>query len=335
MIGGPTLRPGTSLRTVARAVTLLAAVLAMAMLPACASRASLRRAPGLLTVESRWTVVDGRRVHYLDTGGGPRALVIVHGFAAYSYPFEGIIDSIPTGLRVLAPDLPGHGFSDPLSCEYTMDAMVGFLDGYTKALGLSRFALMGSSMGANIAAHYAAAHPRRVERLVLLSPVGLVGQEERVARISRHPGLMGVVTALIGRGTVRRVLQWAAGGEPELVTPELIEAYALSISTRERRACMRSVVCNIVAGSYLEEILPKISQPVLLIAGDHDPLIREWCLPEFRRLLTDERVVVFSGGGHLLHQQFPIEIAGLVGDFLSTGSRWSRLRPEAAVSLRR
>lgn len=335
MAAGYRSRPTPSLAATRSVRGVLAATLAVLLMSACATRASYQRALGRAVPESRWAVRDGRRVHYLDTREPGLPLVIVHGFAAYSYPFECLINAFPAGFRIIAPDLPGHGFSDPLSGEYTMEAMVGFLDAFTRGIGLTRFALAGSSMGANIAAHYAAAYPSRVTGLVLLSPVGLVGQAGRAGRIAGRPGLVRILSGFVGPCAVRRALRWAAGGDSELVTPELLRAYGLSVSTRERRACLRSVVRNIIAGSYLEETLPRIPQPVLLIAGDRDPLVKPPFVEKFRRLLIGKEVVIFSGGAHLLHQQFPVEVAGLVAEFVSTDARWKTPRLRAAVRLRR
>lgn len=285
----------------------------------CATRLPVGPRPRSSLVDSRWIEIDGRRIHYLEKGGSGGDLVIVHGFAAYSGPFEKIIGHLPSSLHVVAPDLPGHGFSEGLDNEYTMESFVRFLDAFTRAKELDSFCLLGSSMGANIVAHYAVRFPGRVEKLILLSPVGLVGQEKGMARISKRPLLARIVSGFVGRRTVRRVLSWASGGDTVLVTTDLINEYALSISTAKRRSCMRSVIGNVIDGSYLEDVLPRVAWPVLVIAGDRDPLVRPEHLEVFRRLLQQEKVEIFSGGGHLLHQQFPAQIADLVVDFLQVG----------------
>ncbi len=281
----------------------------------CATSIQLEQHPGFADPDSRWVQVDDRSVHYIETGGKGCTVVVVHGFASYSYPFEALIHSLPATFHVVAPDLPGHGFSEGLEDGYTMSKLVSWLHRFTEEIGLTSFVLCGSSMGANVVAHYAVRFPNQVEKVVLMSPVGLTGQAGRLSRYMHRKLLLRTASALVGRGTVRRVLKRAMEDSAVLLTSDLIDAYALSIYTRERRRCLVSIVTNIIAESELDGTLPRIWQPTLVIAGGKDPLVEPTYVDAYRRLLPNSKIVVFSGGSHLIHQESPAEIAELICEF--------------------
>jgi len=99
--------------------------------------------------------------------------------------FLDLIDRLSPDLRVVMPDLPPFGASDVPDSVHTMEYYLDFLAGFTDAVGLDRYYLMGTSMGANMAAHYAAKYPQAVRGLILASPFGLRDQAGRMSQIKR------------------------------------------------------------------------------------------------------------------------------------------------------
>jgi pimeloyl-ACP methyl ester carboxylesterase len=116
---------------------------------------------------SRYVELNGLRLHYLDWGGEEPPLVMLHGFTGHAHTWDYTAHALADHYRVLALDQRGHGDSDwtPL---YGSRPMVGDLLAFLDALGLARVTLMGLSMGGNVACLFAAAHPERIERLVIL-----------------------------------------------------------------------------------------------------------------------------------------------------------------------
>jgi long-chain acyl-CoA synthetase len=103
----------------------------------------------------------------------PRTFVFVHGFGGNARQWRYQLQHFCGAARVIAPDLRGHGLSDKPRTDYSMPSLVADLHA---ALGLlavtGKFVLVGHSFGGAIASEYAAAHPERVERLILIAAAG-------------------------------------------------------------------------------------------------------------------------------------------------------------------
>ena len=127
---------------------------------------------------SRYVDLEGLKLHYLDWGGPGTPLIALHGFTGHAHTWDSTAAALSERFRVLALDQRGHGDSD-WAPVYGSRAMVQDVSRFVDALELDRFVLMGLSMGGNVAYMFAASHPDRVDRLIILdigpeiSPVGL------------------------------------------------------------------------------------------------------------------------------------------------------------------
>lgn len=117
--------------------------------------------------ESKFIDLEGLRFHYLDWGGEGPPLVMLHGFTGHAHTWDHTAAALSDRYRVLVLDQRGHGDTD-WAAEYGTRPMVGDVLGFLDALGLATIDLMGLSMGGIVAFHFAAAHPDRVKRLVVL-----------------------------------------------------------------------------------------------------------------------------------------------------------------------
>jgi pimeloyl-ACP methyl ester carboxylesterase len=132
-------------------------------------RAEMDAAP----VTQVWTRVGAGRVHARAAGprdGGRTPVVLLHGLGMSSRYFERALGLLGVDRRVLAPDLPGYGRSTrperPLRLFEFADVIVRWLD----AQDLERIALVGHSLGCQLAGEIAARYPDRITRVVLASP---------------------------------------------------------------------------------------------------------------------------------------------------------------------
>ena len=113
--------------------------------------------------------MDAPRLHVaVDVGAGP-AIVLLHGIASSSVTFEYLVPMLQPGHRVVAIDLLGFGRS-PAGRSYTVEEHVAAVRRTIRSLRLRDVVLVGHSMGSLVATRFAARHPRRVRRLVLVSP---------------------------------------------------------------------------------------------------------------------------------------------------------------------
>lgn len=127
------------------------------------------------------TLPDGLRLHYLEAGEG-EPVVFIHGSGPGASGHSNFKENYPVfakfGYRVIVPDLPGYGLSDKPETQYTLDFFVNALTGLLDALDIQRCVLVGNSLGGAIAIKMALDLPKRVSRLVLMAPGGLMEKEQ-------------------------------------------------------------------------------------------------------------------------------------------------------------
>ena len=134
--------------------------------------------------------IGGLRFHYTDWGGGGPPLVMLHGLSGHARTWDDTAAALSGRYRVLAPDQRGHGDTD-WAPEYGFAPMAQDLLGFLDALDLREVTLMGLSMGGIVSFVFAAAHPERVRRLVVMD----IGPE--IARA----GATNVASALAAKDT--------------------------------------------------------------------------------------------------------------------------------------
>jgi pimeloyl-ACP methyl ester carboxylesterase len=266
---------------------------------------------------SFWRPHGGPRLRFLESThhSDLQTILLLHGWGSAAVVYREVMDALPGHIRVVAPDLPGHGGSQPLlRGAVTMHDLVEALDGLREACISGPVIVAGSSMGANIAFHYAAAYPHAVSGIVALSPVGLRGQTGLPNALFSSPSFVKALMAVSGDLVVRAFLRRAAGGDAAVLNDELVRGYLDNFRTAANRAAVAETTKAVLADSPLEAILPRIEQPVMVIAGDSDGLVTP-ALARYRRLLPDAEFVEISGGCHIIHAQFARRIAAEVERF--------------------
>jgi pimeloyl-ACP methyl ester carboxylesterase len=121
-------------------------------------------------LQYRTVAVNGLDVFYREAGPAEApVLLLLHGFPTSSHMFRQLLPLLADRYRVLAPDLPGFGFTtSPPATEftYTFDHLAEVMDGFTQALGLARYALYIFDYGAPVGLRLALAYPERVTALI-------------------------------------------------------------------------------------------------------------------------------------------------------------------------
>ena len=116
---------------------------------------------------SRKVGIDGLTFHYCDWGGTGSSLVMLHGLSGHARTWDHTAAALSDRYHVLALDQRGHGDTD-WAPEYGLRPMAQDLLGFLDALDLREVTLMGLSMGGLVSFVFAAAHPERVTRMVIM-----------------------------------------------------------------------------------------------------------------------------------------------------------------------
>lgn len=272
---------------------------------------------------------DGGRIRVLSAGEGS-PMVLLHGAGlgadAWAYQFR----DLSASHRVVAPDLRGHGGSDPGTLGVTIDAMAGAVAELLEARGLTDVLLVGHSMGGMVALRLARKRPEvfseRVRALVLASTTGgvtpdvapwntvmpLFGRAAVAAdRRLNGSGRFAFPVNPIGLGVTR--VAFGSGARPAHV-----EATARMLR-RMRPSTLVRLVPEIVA---FDERAPytALGVPAVVVVGDRDrltPPAGAWLLAE---TLPGARLVVYRGAGHMVMFERRSELSGLLSDLAGTES---------------
>src|SRR5215831_1143601 len=162
---------------------------------------------------SWFTRVNGVGIHYQEAGDEQATpFILIHGFISSNLIWSHILLPLANaGFRVIAPDLPGYGYSDkPADARYTIDEQARSVIGLMNAMGIESATVVGASYGGAIAALMALDYPERVNQLIL---VGAVSNDEAkkklLMRISRFPVVGDIVTPLFlgSRWVLRKRMQ--------------------------------------------------------------------------------------------------------------------------------
>lgn len=137
-------------------------------------------------MERQTISVHGHQISYRTGGSGPVVLLPRHG-----RKLRCVEDPRDLGQHAtyVAPDLPGHGFSDKPRRRYSLGAQASFLRDLLAALGHGSATVVGTSLGGGIAVQFSYQHPERCERLVLVGAGGLGEEVSPLLRLLAVPGL--------------------------------------------------------------------------------------------------------------------------------------------------
>src|SRR5258707_7922617 len=120
------------------------------------------------TVESRFTTLDGARIHYVNYGKGDEALVLIHGWTCNLDNWRDQFADFAKRNRVIALDLPGHGQSDKPQVTYSMDYFARAVDAVMRDAKVKRAVLVGHSMGTPVARQFYRKYPEKTLAIVIV-----------------------------------------------------------------------------------------------------------------------------------------------------------------------
>lgn len=268
---------------------------------------------------SEFVEVAGLRLHLRDTG--PReapAVILLHGFGASLHTWEAWAEALSARFRVIRLDLPGFGLTGPdPTGDYSDARSLAVLLALMDRLGLAQASLIGSSMGGRIAWTFAARHPERVERLVLMAPDGFASFGRAYGDAPKVPVMMRVLPYVMPVPLLRRSAA-AAYADPATLTEPLLERYRdMLLAPGVRQAILDRVGQHVLADPV--PLLRGIRAPVLLVWGEQDRMVPVTNAADYEAALPDSRRVVFPELGHVPQEEAPARSLAPVLDFLTEG----------------
>ena len=166
-------------------------LVSFALLLFCSAAVNAQHAATPTAEKSRYTTLDGTRIHYQTHGQGREAVVLIHGWTCNLDNWRDQVPDLARRNRVIALDLPGHGQSDKPQIPYTMDLFARAIDAVMTDAKVDKAVLVGHSMGTPVARQFYRKYPQKTLAIVIvdggLRPFGDKDMRERFLAMFRSP----------------------------------------------------------------------------------------------------------------------------------------------------
>jgi pimeloyl-ACP methyl ester carboxylesterase len=272
---------------------------------------------------------DGVQVFYRAAGDPSASVVLLlHGFPTSSFMFRELIPRLADHYRVIAPDLPGFGFTEvPVERKYTysFEALAGTIEAFTEALRIKRYALYVFDYGAPTGFRLAMTHPERVAAII--SQNGNAYEEglgDAWGPIRKYWAMPTAENREVIRQNVLTLegtrWQYTHGvAIPESIAPE---SYTLDTALMERPGnkaiqldLFLDYASNVKLYPKFQQYLRRSKPPLLAIWGKNDPFFVPAGAEAFRKDLPTAQVQ-FLDTGHFATETHVSEIAAAMREFL-------------------
>jgi pimeloyl-ACP methyl ester carboxylesterase len=272
---------------------------------------------GCERARSRTETTNGLRLHFLESGHRDApALCFLHGGAAHAHWFDAITPFFADRFHVVALDQRGHGESQwAVPPAYGTEDFAADLRGLMDALGWTRMTLIGHSMGGHNAMAFAAWHPERVERLVIVDSRPVIPAERLTvmrARGRRSPRLHPTAEAaaatfrLLPRETLADPALLAHMGRAAVARRDGGWGWRFDPSTHGERRPVDAW-----------PLLPKVSARTLVVRGDLSPVLTADMAERLRASIAGASLVTIPDAYHHLTLDAPTAFTAALTEFLA------------------
>jgi len=266
---------------------------------------------------SRFVTAAGFGWHVQVMGVGP-ALLLLHGTGAATHSWRDLAPLLARDFTVVAPDLPGHGFTDPPPpSSLTLPGMATAIRALLDALGLEPAVAAGHSAGAAVLLRMALDGHLNAEVIVSLNGALLPFGGDA------GPIASSLAKLLFLNPFTPRVFAWRMG--ERAAAARIVERSGSSLDERgldlytrlARRPAHVGAALGMMAGWDLESLdrdLPRLTTPLVLVAASNDRAVSPGDARRVQALQPAARVVDLPGLGHLAHEEDPDAVARLIRD---------------------
>jgi len=259
------------------------------------------------------------QVHYRDEGTG-FPIVLIHGTASSLHTWDAWTKELIKNYRVIRMDLPAFGITGPnKNADYSIKSYTDFLHQFLTKLKVDQFYLAGNSLGGNIAWNYAAEHPKKIARLILVDASGLPTNKPQPAifKMAKTPVLSSLFLYITPKFFIKKNMQEVYGDKTK-ITDSLITRYhkmALRVGNRQAFIDRAKIDFKLGAKANIEK-LKSIQTPTLLLWGAKDSWIPLDNGKRMEKALPNSKLVVLQNSGHVPMEENPEESLALLNCFL-------------------
>ena len=267
---------------------------------------------------SSFVEAGGLRWHVQQAGAGP-TLLLLHGTGAATHSWRSLFPWLATFFTVIAPDLPGHGFtSAPLPAEHSLPSFAALVAALLTTLRAKPALVVGHSAGAAIAARMCLDHT--------ISPAGIVAINGALLPLQGLPGTVfsPLAKLLAANSIVPKLFSWRAGDRA--VTERLLRGTGSKIDADGvalygelmRHSSHAASALNMMAHwdlPALERDIARLTTPMMLVVGDNDRTVPPHDAARLQRYLPKATVTHLPHLGHLAHEEAPHRVGEIIRAF--------------------
>jgi pimeloyl-ACP methyl ester carboxylesterase len=290
-------------------------------------------------ISYRQAIVDDKKIFYREAGlKTAPAILLLHGFPTSSHMYRNLIPALADRYHVVAPDLPGFGFSDSPSREqfqYTFDNLAQTINRFVESIGLDRYAIYVFDYGAPVGLRLALAHPERITAIISQNgnayEEGLSQGWNPIQKYWKEP-------TPANRAALRDFLtpeatkqQYLYGVQDE--TQVAPESYTLDSTLLARPGndeiqldLFLDYASNVALYPKFQEYFRTHQPPLLAVWGNQDPFFLPPGAEAYKRDIPSAEVH-FLNTGHFAIETHHQEIASAIREFLGR-----KLKPQASAA---
>jgi pimeloyl-ACP methyl ester carboxylesterase len=273
--------------------------------------------------QDKYLNLGGESVRYWSQGDSGSAVVLIHGITGSVEDWVHNIGSLSLYHRVFALELASLGALPTRESGISLDDTTLLVKEFIETQGISKTAVIGHSLGGQVALHFASHFTEMTTHLVLVASSGLGREVSPSLRLSSTS-----VARLLFRAPSRRVLEMGLRSivyDPATITPEMVDSgfrrsklpgYSRSFASLLRAGVDWRGQRDIIVKSSLED-LRHVVAPTLVIWGRQDRVLPPSHARVVARALPEARLVFFDHCGHLPQIERPQDFNAAVLDFLS------------------
>lgn len=269
-------------------------------------------------------------IFYREAGSASHpTVVLLHGFPSSSHMYRDLIPLLSPHYHVIAPDMPGYGYSDQPSAEhfvYTFDHIAEVMDQFLDSVGVTKYSVYIQDYGAPIGFRLFLKHPDRIQAIITQNGNAYVEGLSPFWAESIEPYWKNRTSETEKK--VRELLtpeitkfQYTEGFvHPERVNPD---SYTFDQMTLDRPgndkiqlALFYDYQNNVRQYPQWHEALRRYKPPVLAVWGKNDPIFLPAGAEAFKRDVPDAEVH-FVDSGHFALEDHAAEIGRYINDFLA------------------
>jgi 2-hydroxy-6-oxonona-2,4-dienedioate hydrolase len=248
-------------------------------------------------------------IRYLEAGSPHRKiLILLHGLGASAERWSYVIPTLSKYFHLIIPDIIGFGYSDKPAVDYTLDFFIDFFKSFLDNLGISKANIIASSFGGHIATEFAIRFNGMVEKLVLVSPAGMMKTStptlDRYIMAALYPVYEHVYEAF-------REMAY----DSDAVNEEIVMDFVNRMRLTNAKYAFMSTVLGIRYAPKLNGRLSNIIAPTLLVWGEQDRMIPLQYAREYEEIPKSELVVI-RNCGHAPYVEKPMAFKKIVLKFL-------------------